>query len=380
VAPEPGDQEVGVPERARGVGGYIALVVVAAVLTLLVIFVVRGCTDRAEEAQGQTVRYQSPTDIGPDPFTQPADRKGDAKVPVESSQEGSGASSPDGGSGGSDGESSTGAGPYGGSGSDLVCDRELLIRSLTSQPDRLRAWAGVLGVEPTSAAVSRYIRSLRAVTLQQDTRVTNHTFANGKAVPLQSILAAGTAVLVDKEGKVVVRCRCGNPLLPPVEYTKVTCVGCPPRYSPPPPCRLPPWFREHWRPRHGGYKPGDFYDPYDDPWYPKRFRPKEGVRYCYIFYPYPPRVKGGPRPPRDRTTTTTTPTYTEPDYTITDRYPGEYTEPQYTEPKYREPRHTEPEYTEPEYTEPEYTEPEHTPPPEETPEPEPAPPNHADGF
>jgi hypothetical protein len=38
------------------------------------------------------------------------------------------------------------------------------------------------------------------VILQRDTRVTNHGFRNGRATPTQSILQAGTAVLVDEYG------------------------------------------------------------------------------------------------------------------------------------------------------------------------------------
>ena len=106
-----------------------------------------------------------------------------------------------------------GSGPFGGTGSDLVCDRELLISSLRARPDRLKEWARVLDVEPDIGAVARYIRKLRPVTLTRDTRVTNHSFVDGRAVGFQSILQAGTAVLVDENGVPVVRCRCGNPLL-----------------------------------------------------------------------------------------------------------------------------------------------------------------------
>ena len=52
-----------------------------------------------DEAAGQTVGFQTPTEPGPDPFTKPADVRGKKKVEV-------------------------GSGPFGGTGSDLVCDRE----------------------------------------------------------------------------------------------------------------------------------------------------------------------------------------------------------------------------------------------------------------
>ena len=126
-----------------------------------------------------------------------------------------------------------GSGPYGGTGSDFVCDRELLIRSLRARPDRLEEWARVLGITPEIGAVARYIRKLKPVTLTQDTRVTNHSFVDGRAVGYQAILQAGTAVLVDENGEPVARCRCGNPLLEPVYIKTAKCLGCPPNYKPP---------------------------------------------------------------------------------------------------------------------------------------------------
>jgi len=56
--------------------------------------------------------------------------------------------------------------------------------------------------------------------------VTNHGFANGKATPRQSVLQAGTAVLVDDRGEPRVRCACGNPLrLPVAAQSAPTYVG-----------------------------------------------------------------------------------------------------------------------------------------------------------
>jgi hypothetical protein len=63
--------------------------------------------------------------------------------------------------------------------------------------------------------IPTFIRNLTPTVLQYDTRVTNHTFVGGRAVRLQSVLQAGTAVLVNQYGKLVARCRCGNPLLEP---------------------------------------------------------------------------------------------------------------------------------------------------------------------
>ncbi len=217
-----------------------------------------------EEAKAQTVRFQEAIDVGPDPFLEkPAERRGKRKVKITPS-------SPD-----------VGSGPFGGTGSDLVCDRDLLIESLKARPDRLVEWARVLGVEPTIKAVGTYISKLHPVTLTRDTRITNHSFVNGRAVGFQSILAAGTAVLVDDYGNPVVRCRCGNPLLKPVHVPTAVCLACPPRYEPPPPCPYTEevTYRRRW---------------YPDKWYSNRQYDEIFIRRfrsdCYRPYPDPPHV------------------------------------------------------------------------------------------
>ena len=53
------------------------------------------------------------------------------------------------------------------------------------------------------------------MTLRADTWVTNHDYRDGRAIPIQAVLQAGTAVLVDAYGTPRVKCYCGNPLLPP---------------------------------------------------------------------------------------------------------------------------------------------------------------------
>lgn len=124
-----------------------------------------------------------------------------------------------------------GSPPYGGSGDDTVCDREALVTFLQAQPDRAAAWAGVLGVSTTDIAT--YVRALTPTVLLYDTRVTNHGFAGGAATPRQSVLQAGTAVLVDATGNPVVRCRCGNPLRPALPVAAPQLVGAPwPGFAP----------------------------------------------------------------------------------------------------------------------------------------------------
>ena len=238
--------------------GAALLLIIAA--TALVVVLSGG----EEEAKAQTVRFQKAIDVGPDPFVdKPADRKGTKKVKITPSS------------------TAVGAGPFGGTGSDLVCDRDLLIDSLKARPDRLVEWARVLGVAPTIKAVGVYISRLHPVTLTRDTRVTNHSFVNGRAVAYQGILAAGTAVLVDEHGNPVVRCRCGNPLLKPLFIPSAVCLGCPPRYEPPPPCPYTEevTYRRRWYP--GKYYSNRTYDEI----FIRRFRSP-----CYAPYPEPPVV------------------------------------------------------------------------------------------
>lgn len=104
-------------------------------------------------------------------------------------------------------------GLYGGTRNEASCDPAQLISFLQGNPDKARAWGGVLGVAP--ADIPDYVRSLTPIVLQRDTRVTNHGFKNGRATSLQSVLQAGTAVMVDVYGIPRVKCGCGNPLTEP---------------------------------------------------------------------------------------------------------------------------------------------------------------------
>ncbi len=75
------------------------------------------------------------------------------------------------------------------------------------------AFAEAAGVE--QAKIAELLRGLTPVVLRADTRVTNHGLRDGHPYGFQSVLQAGTAVLVDGHGMPRVRCACGNPLLPP---------------------------------------------------------------------------------------------------------------------------------------------------------------------
>ena len=107
----------------------------------------------------------------------------------------------------------TDPGLYGGTKDNARCDASAIIAFLEENPDKAEAWAGVQGIGVDELA--SYIGGLTPAVLQVDTQVTNHGFRNGQANPLQSVLQAGTSVLVDDTGVPRARCACGNPLVEP---------------------------------------------------------------------------------------------------------------------------------------------------------------------
>ncbi|WCH97004.1 hypothetical protein POD33_34685 [Streptomyces moderatus] len=105
-------------------------------------------------------------------------------------------------------------GLYGGTRGTGSCDVQRQIDALAADRNRARVFAQAAGVTRTS--IPGYLRGLTSVVLRADTRVTNHGFRDGMGTGYQSVLQAGTAVLVDDHGVPRVRCACGNPLAPPV--------------------------------------------------------------------------------------------------------------------------------------------------------------------
>jgi hypothetical protein len=104
-------------------------------------------------------------------------------------------------------------GLYGGTRRATSCDAAKLVGFLQTHPDKGGAWAGVLKL--TVQQIPSFVAQLTPLILRADTRVTNHGFVGGHATSFSSILQAGTAVLVDKQGVPVVKCFCGNPLSAP---------------------------------------------------------------------------------------------------------------------------------------------------------------------
>ncbi|MFI9063296.1 DUF6777 domain-containing protein [Streptomyces sp. NPDC053429] len=94
------------------------------------------------------------------------------------------------------------------------CDVEHQSSLITADSAKTGAFAEASGIAQDK--IGDFLRELTPVVLRADTRVTSHGFQEGgRAAPFQSVLQAGTAVLVDDHGMPRVRCGSGNPLSPP---------------------------------------------------------------------------------------------------------------------------------------------------------------------
>lgn len=115
---------------------------------------------------------------------------------------------------------------YGTTGSTPVCNSDVLIAGITSDPQKASVWAGLQGISTND--ISSFVKSLTPVVLRLDTAVTNSDYRHGKAVKFPAVLQAGTAVLVDDRGRPRVKCNCGNPLLePPNNVLSMPTAGAP---------------------------------------------------------------------------------------------------------------------------------------------------------
>lgn len=173
----------------------IAAAVVAAVIIIVVLTRPSGTTSE--------VFAEPAASTGPNPVTKSSANE---STPATSAQ-------PKQSSGSNSEFSGATPGLYGGTENSASCDVEKQISYLTGAPAKNKAFAGVVGVTPGD--VPRYLRSLTPVQLAYDTRVTNHGYKDGKTTEFQSVLQAGTAVMVDAYGVPRVRCKCGNPLTQP---------------------------------------------------------------------------------------------------------------------------------------------------------------------
>jgi hypothetical protein len=97
-------------------------------------------------------------------------------------------------------------------GAGPVCGLESIVSGLVTAPEGAAALATVAGIDVGD--VADYLRSLRAGYLIDDEPVILHGLRNGEITAARTVLAAGTAVLVDDQGLPRLRCRSADPLLP----------------------------------------------------------------------------------------------------------------------------------------------------------------------
>ncbi|NUR00339.1 MAG: PASTA domain-containing protein [Streptomyces sp.] len=105
-------------------------------------------------------------------------------------------------------------GLYGGTRKPTICDIKQLKEFLTAPGNHQKAQAWATALDITTDEIAGYLDRLTPVLLRHDTLVLNHDYKRGKAVPFDSLLQAGIAVLVDEQGLPAVKCSCGNPLRP----------------------------------------------------------------------------------------------------------------------------------------------------------------------
>lgn len=198
----------------------VVLLVVAAAIGVLIVTDDDG--EQAVEASGE-VLLEPAASNGPDPFTQSVGELFDAERVTGLSPSGR----TDDTKADRDGDEAqvqqrvgTQPGLYGGTMDQGSCNPEQLVAFLEDEPAKAAAWASVQGIP--SGEIAEFVDSLTPAILLEDTRVTNHGFANGAATPHQSVLQAGTAVMIDERGVPRVRCACGNPLLPPIAQAGTT--------------------------------------------------------------------------------------------------------------------------------------------------------------
>ncbi|WP_313896775.1 DUF6777 domain-containing protein [Streptomyces sp. GC420] len=184
--------------------------VAAAVIAAVVLAVVLTRPDGGGEAAAGEVFLQPASETGPDPFTGSTVTEPPAAESPETPP-----TAPETATGATRSVPGSTPGLYGGTQKVASCDVEKQIGFLTADAAKTRAFATVLGIDPST--VPAYLRSLTPLQLMVDTRVTNHGYRDGSATSYQAVLQRGTAVLVDGRGEPRVRCACGNPLTRPVE-------------------------------------------------------------------------------------------------------------------------------------------------------------------
>lgn len=194
------------PRRGSRRNVIVAVVVVVAlVVAAVVIAVVVASGGGGNSTAKKKEVFTEPISSTRNPFSPPVGQDSSNVTPVQQ--------------GGNTTQTGGQQGLYGGTLQQGTCDKTQLVTFLQQNPDKGKAWAGTLGITPEQ--ISTYVQRLTPVILRSDTRLTNHGFKNGRATSFQTVLQAGTAVLVDEKGEVVTKCYCGNPLTSPRSYPPV---------------------------------------------------------------------------------------------------------------------------------------------------------------
>ncbi|WP_217638055.1 serine/threonine-protein kinase, partial [Geodermatophilus poikilotrophus] len=180
-----------------------------AALVVLAAGAVAVGVDLLQSVEAVRVEAEPATSTGEDPFVPPDANAAPGSPTAPSSV--AGGSSPGGGTHPPADVPVSGdtVGLYGGTGAE-ACDSDELATHLEAHPATAMTWAGAQGIERED--IRSFLVSLTPVVLRADTAVTNHGHRDGRARAFQSVLQAGTAVLVDDRGVPRVRCSCGNPL------------------------------------------------------------------------------------------------------------------------------------------------------------------------
>ncbi|WP_307712201.1 DUF6777 domain-containing protein [Streptomyces sp. V4I23] len=183
----------------------------AAVAVLCVGLLAAGCGGESRAADPEEVLLQPLAAKGPDPFTASTALPTPAFAPplvtaAPRSLSGAGTTL----------RTLSGSTPglYAGAHAIASCDVEAQVRLVGGDQDKARAFAEGAGID--RADIPQFLRGLTSVVLRSDTRITGHSFRDGRATAYQAVLQTGTAVLVDQYGAPRVRCAGGNPLTPPV--------------------------------------------------------------------------------------------------------------------------------------------------------------------
>lgn len=193
-------------------------------VAVLILSLLRACSTNANPNAAGEVLLEPASMTGPDPFTASVA----SPVPTIAAPPPAFPAAPPPGNSGAIGIRAEGGGTvglYGGTQDNTHCDAGQMARYLAENPGKAAAWVQALNSDPalrwSGGSIVRveqipaYLAQLTPVLLRADTRVTNNGFAGGVPTPRQSILQAGSAVLIDTYGVPRARCACGNPLGPP---------------------------------------------------------------------------------------------------------------------------------------------------------------------